>query len=185
MASLYRTYIHCQALQGGEVWISHGVWYNLDMKKSPRKRSRKPDPRVALFKSFYVDPKSETFGNARGSAIRAGYTEMYADNITAQMPKWLEELLHDDEMMRADMLKRAQRNIKEIVDEPKPEDKDNKKLWYKASEYVSGTLGRDFYSTRQELTGASGRRLFGVEDKKSQTVPLEALFKGVAPQKDK
>lgn len=40
------------------------------------------DPRQKMCWDFYVDPKSETFGNAKQSAIRAGYAEDYADQIT-------------------------------------------------------------------------------------------------------
>lgn len=149
------------------------------VKKSTRTKSRKDDARVALFRVFYIDPKSETFGNCRASAIKAGYTETYADNITVQMPKWLENLLEDDALLRADMLKRAQKNIKSVVDEDKPKEIEQKKLWYKASEYLSGTLGKDFYSTRTELTGAEGRRLIPNETRASQKMPLTSLFKGV------
>jgi len=39
------------------------------------------DPRQKLCWDFYVNPKSETFGNATQSAIKAGYTPEYADDI--------------------------------------------------------------------------------------------------------
>lgn len=147
------------------------------------KPKRVQDPRTALFKANYTDPKSGTFGNATRSAIKAGYSETYADNLCHLMPAWFSDLLEDDGMMRADMLRKAQRNIKAIVDEPKPETKDDKNLWFKASEFVSGTLGRDFYSTRQEVTGADGRRLFTNEKRADATVPLTNLFKGVEQPK--
>lgn len=40
------------------------------------------DPRQKLCWDFYIDPKSETFGNATQSAIKAGYGVAYADIIT-------------------------------------------------------------------------------------------------------
>lgn len=162
--------------------MGHMAKRNLPTRKSIRTKSKKPDARVALFRAFYTDPKSEGFANCRRSAIMAGYSEEYADTITYQMPKWLEELLEDDAMMRADMLRRAQKNIKEVLHST-PENNEDKKIWYKASEYVSGTLGKDFYSTRQEVTGADGRRLFSNETRDGAKMPLATLFKGVqAPE---
>lgn len=152
---------------------------NLPTRKSTRTKSKMPDARVALFRAFYTDPKSEGFANCRRSAIMAGYSEEYADTITYQMPKWLEELLEDDAMMRADMLRRAQKNIKEVLNTT-PENNEDKKIWFRASEYVTGTLGKDYYSTRSELTGADGRRLFTNETRDGAKMPLATLFKGVA-----
>lgn len=43
-----------------------------------------PDPRQRLMWSFYVNPKSSTFNNAHQSAVKAGYTEDYAGQITSQ-----------------------------------------------------------------------------------------------------
>lgn len=40
------------------------------------------DPRQKLCWELYVNPKSETFGSARASAIKAGYTEETANQIT-------------------------------------------------------------------------------------------------------
>jgi len=41
------------------------------------------DPRQKLCWDFYINPTSETFSNATQSAIKAGYTQEYADQITA------------------------------------------------------------------------------------------------------
>lgn len=46
------------------------------------------EPRQALFLQLYYDPKSTTWGNARGSAIAAGYDENYANQITYRKPEW-------------------------------------------------------------------------------------------------
>lgn len=40
------------------------------------------DPRQKLCWDYYIDPTSETFSNATQSAMKAGYTEAYADQIT-------------------------------------------------------------------------------------------------------
>jgi phage terminase small subunit len=50
-----------------------------------------PDPRQALFLQFYFDLKSPTFSNALQSALKAGYAQEYAENLTAKMPAWLSE----------------------------------------------------------------------------------------------
>ena len=39
----------------------------------------------ALFAKYYFDPKSKTFNNAEQSAIRAGFAESYAKNITTRV----------------------------------------------------------------------------------------------------
>lgn len=41
------------------------------------------DPRQKLCWESYTNPKSETFGNATQSAIKAGYTDEYANDITS------------------------------------------------------------------------------------------------------
>jgi len=147
--------------------------------KPKEKRVKTIDPRQAAFKQYYIDPNSPSFANARASAIRAGYTEQYADNITAQQPAWLGDLLQDTQVIRAEMLALSERNLKSVVSEPKPTDKDNKKLWVQTSQYISGTLGKEHYSTRNEITGADGRRLFDNKTREDASTPVAALFKGV------
>jgi hypothetical protein len=147
--------------------------------KKPEKRVQALDPRQTAFKQYYIDPNSPSFANARGSAIRAGFSEQYADNITVQQPAWLGDMLQETHVVRAEMLALSERNLKNVVSEPKPEDKDLKKLWVQTSQYVSGTLGKEFYSTRSELTGADGRRLFTNDNRASANMPLTTLFKGV------
>lgn len=150
--------------------------------KKPADRVKNRDPRQTAFKQYYIDPNSSTFSNARGSAIRAGYSEQYADNITIQQPMWLADLMRDTEMMRAEMLALSERNLRSVVIKPEPEDKDDKKIWYRANEYISGTLGKAIYSTRQEVTGADGRSVFASEERDSAKTPLTTLFKGVKAQ---
>lgn len=43
------------------------------------------------FLNYYLDPKSETYGNAKRSALKAKYAEQYAENITNILPKWLSD----------------------------------------------------------------------------------------------
>jgi hypothetical protein len=56
-------------------------------KPAKAKKPAQPElkPKQALFVSYYTSRKSETFGNATRSAIKAGYGEAYARKITAVM----------------------------------------------------------------------------------------------------
>lgn len=45
-----------------------------------------------------MNPESETFGNAKRSALAAGYSEEYSDTITTQGYGWYSEMLGDLEM---------------------------------------------------------------------------------------
>lgn len=53
-------------------------------------------PQQIEFLTFYTDPKSETYSNARQSAIKAKYSEEYASNITSLLPKWLSDVIGTD-----------------------------------------------------------------------------------------
>lgn len=151
--------------------------------KPPKYREKRHDVRQDLFKQYYIDPNSPSFGNARQSAIRAGYSVQYADNITVQQPAWLGNIFADTQVIRAEMLALSERNLKNVISTPEPEDKDHKKMWLDTSKYISGTLGKEHYSTRQEVTGADGRRLFTNEQREDAKVPLATLFKGVKSEK--
>lgn len=69
------------------------------------------DPRQNLCWGFYIDPKSETFSNALASAMKAGYPEGTAQNIT--VTEWFIERTR-----RMNMLNKAERNLDEFLDLP-------------------------------------------------------------------
>jgi hypothetical protein len=51
-------------------------------RSNPHKANQfKIDPRQKLCWDLYIDPMSETFSNAKRSAIRAGYDDSYAEHI--------------------------------------------------------------------------------------------------------
>lgn len=52
-------------------------------------------PQQQKFLSAYLDPNSPTWSDAKNSAISAGYEELYAENLTHQMPIWLSDALQD------------------------------------------------------------------------------------------
>ena len=61
--------------------------------------------------AFYYDPKSPTFMDLKNSAIRAGFTESYADNLFALLPDWL-----SDAIGQSKMLSKAERNLDNMLD---------------------------------------------------------------------
>jgi hypothetical protein len=136
------------------------------------------DPRVALFKQYYTDIKSETFCNIRGSAMRAGFSESYSDNISNNKPTWWVEFIESGEKRRAEMLDLSESNMRRVLGAI-PEDKDAEKLQIQVSQFVSERVGKEFYSTRTELTDKGGRRLFRGEDRDARKIELGSLFKGV------
>lgn len=66
-------------------------------------------PQQELFLSYYTNPKSETFSNAKQSGLKAGYAETYADNITTLLPDWLLENIGS-----MNRLRKAERNLDEV-----------------------------------------------------------------------
>lgn len=72
------------------------------------------DPRQQLFLAYYKDPKSPTFSVATQSALRAGFTKEYADNILGLQPTWLSEALGG----ASPLLAKAERNLQEFLELP-------------------------------------------------------------------
>jgi hypothetical protein len=117
------------------------------------------NPQQELFLERYTNPKSPTFGNAVQSALSAGYTENYANNITGLMPDWLFDNIGD--MKR---LKRAEKNLTEvqnldIIDEEGKVDHNLIDKRNKVDMFLAERLDKKKYSTRIENTGADGQPL--------------------------
>lgn len=107
------------------------------------------NPQQELFLQSFLDPKSETFSNYTQSAIKAGYSKEYADNITALMPKWLEESLEDSELVR-----KALDNLSDFIG-----DSENRNLQWDATKFALSRLHKSKFSERQEHTGKDGKEL--------------------------
>lgn len=69
------------------------------------------DDRQIRFLAAYLDPKSKTYSDAKNSALSVGYTEKYAENITALAPEWLGDAIG----RRKRLLERAERNTEEVL----------------------------------------------------------------------
>jgi len=114
------------------------------------------DPRQQSFLTYYLDPKSETWSNAKQSALKAGYKEEYAENITHLCPEWFAEAMGD--MKR---LKKAEKRLDQILElEPVDEEGkiDNSLIanQMKAISLVAKGIGKSKYSERTEHTGKNG-----------------------------
>lgn len=123
------------------------------------KKDRLLNPQQELFLKYYLDPKSATFSNGLQSALKAGYAPEYAENILFVMPDWLAESISDMKRLR-----RTEKNLDEVqnleifTDDGKV---DSNILGHrtKVDMFIAERLGKQKYSTRNELTGADGKDL--------------------------
>ena len=116
-------------------------------------------PQQELFLAEYVNPKSPNFGNAMQSALKAGYSKEYAENITHLMPDWLSENIGDMKRLR-----RAEKNLSEVqeIDIINEHGKPDAQLIEKRTKvdmFVAERLNKSKYSTRNELSGIDGQPL--------------------------
>lgn len=137
-------------------------------KTNPNKANQhRPDPRQALFLTYYLDRESETFSNALRSAMKAGYTKQTAESFIARMPTWLAEKLGDEEI-----IKKAEENVKEFLeldcentgvtkkgDEFTFTDPRLMRIKSENSHFVLERLNKKKYSLRYEHTGKDGKDL--------------------------
>lgn len=113
-------------------------------------------PQQENFLAYYTDPRSETFSNAYQSALKAGYTKEYSENITSQLPDWLSESLGD-----MNRLRRAEKRLDQILDLEPVDDEgkvDNALIanQMKGINLVAKGIGKHKYSERTEHTGEGG-----------------------------
>lgn len=113
------------------------------------------DPRQKLCWESYINPKSETFGNAYQSAMKAGYEEGYAAQITTV--DWFLERLR-----RLNMLGKAEKVLDQTLDTPHINEEgkvDSSIMRVKAdvAKHITNTLGKnEGYSTKTETDITSG-----------------------------
>lgn len=116
------------------------------------------DPRQKLCWDFYVNPKSETFGNALQSALKAGYEESYSRTITDT--EWFCE-----KVRRLNMLSKAEKVLDRTLDLPAVDEEGKVdvallRVQTDVSKHLTSTLGKnEGYSTRIENTGKDGNDL--------------------------
>ncbi len=126
------------------------------------------DPRQKTCWDYYINPKSETFGNALQSALKAGYEESYSTQITAT--EWFIE-----KVRRLNMLGKAEKVLDKTLEEDydyrellvdgnptglKVRDSALSKIQQDTAKFITERLGKnEGYSHRSELTGADGKEL--------------------------
>lgn len=134
---------------------------------------RRKTPKQIAFETYYTDPTSPTYNNARQSALKAGYSESYANNLTVQSPDWM-----TGDAMRIAMLQRAEQSLRELLEMSDEEKKNPQKMkiWQDTVKFVSERLGKDHYSTRSEVTGKNGKALFTEEHAKLAEDALSQLI---------
>jgi hypothetical protein len=106
-------------------------------------------PQQGLFIQYYLNPKSGTFSNATQSALKAGYSQEYANNITSQMPEWLSDMLGK----RDRLILKAEKNLENLLDET------DVRVKADMTKFTLSRLKKEEYSDRSEVTGKGGETL--------------------------
>lgn len=115
---------------------------------------------------IYVDPKSATFGNAKQSALAAGYSEGHANLITTE--RWFKE-----KVLRIRMSSKAERNLDEFLDLP-------------SKTQAMGAFGPLFETKAEKRKGKDGKvKTVQVPllNKKGKRIPIMTYNIGLIGQK--
>lgn len=112
------------------------------------------NPQQMAFKEAYLNPESETFGNALRSGLSAGYTQEYSESIGNQGTDWFAEILGDFQRLQT-----AEQVIDEILATPLRGDPSLINAVGKLAMFTAETLGKKKYAKRTELTGNDGKDL--------------------------
>lgn len=99
------------------------------------------------FLKAYTDPKSPTWSNYRQSALKAGYSEEYADNLSSLMPDWLSENIG-----KTNLLQKANKNLEMALDGLLDDsEKGAKNIQWKATEMVQKGLNKADFGDKQQI----------------------------------
>lgn len=86
------------------------------MTKANKPKKELLDPRQALFLEYYLTPHTETFSNIYQSAIKAGYSEEYAENFRKNERKWVSDSVGT--VTKDELVVQAKKNLKELLVTP-------------------------------------------------------------------
>ena len=110
------------------------------------------DPRKLKCIAYYKDPLSDTFGNLKQSALKAGFSESYARSITSAKNDWITENVKQD----VQSIQRAEKNLRKFNDfELNPEDIETKKdieiakIQIDASKFILKTQAKGKYNDEE------------------------------------
>ena len=134
----------------------------------PKQRIYKPRQILAL--TFYLDTKSQTFGNGYKSALKAGFSPAYARVLACPGSKkaWFQDARRKD----AERLKKAEKNLDEFLETDcsktlltaegslvKVHDTQREKIKADMTKFTLERLNKPKYAARQEVTDAEGKPL--------------------------
>ncbi len=129
----------------------------------PKKRLGKNqftfDPRQNLFLEYYFDRESDTFANCTASALKAGYTASYADQITTNMPGWLTK-----RVQHASIVSKAETNLDNLLEA------EDDKVKADMTKFALSRLDKEHYSERIENAGKGDRIEVIITDFKGKQV---------------
>jgi hypothetical protein len=116
----------------------------------------KLDDRQIKFLENYLNPKSKFYCNALQSALKAGYSQEYAENITGQMPDWLSEAIRKEERLsRVEKVFDEALNV--VATKNGKTDASILRVKTDVAKFLAETIGKDKgYTKRSELTGKDG-----------------------------
>lgn len=137
------------------------------------------DPRQKLCWDLYINPKSETFSNGLQSALKAGYEEGTANQITTM--DWFV-----DKLRRMNMLNKAEKVLEEMLEMPVETmklERDSEgeyeevmktepalvKIKQDTAKFIAERVGKETYSNRTEVTGKDGKDLIPDEESKEKS----------------
>lgn len=102
-------------------------------------------PQQQIFIKGYFDPKSETWGNALQSALKAGYSQEYSENITHLMPAWLSDAIGDSKLIQ-----KALKNLTKTL-----ENEDNPQLQWDATKFTLKGLQSTKFGDKSQVDHTS------------------------------
>lgn len=103
-------------------------------------------PQQELFLASYLNPKSETWGNAKQSALKANYSEEYSDNIMSLMPKWLSENIGDTKLTD-----KALKNLDLALEGGLDSEEGSKNIQWKATETTLKSLLNNKFGDKKNI----------------------------------
>lgn len=107
-------------------------------------------PQQLDFLKYYLDPTSETYSDAKNSALRAKYSQEYSETITTKGLIWLS----DSVGQKRKLVEKAKKKLDIFLDS------EDEKIAQDTTKFVLKTIGKDEgFSERTEMTGKNGQDL--------------------------
>jgi len=128
-----------------------------------KKSSKIQDPKQAIFLKLYLTPGTPYFNNALQSALKAGYTQTYSENILQKDLKWLAD------------------GVLELVGK----DIDKKNLVIKAKRVLAKSLDSEDERLAQDTAKFIAKTDIEFSDKQEHTIRLVQPILGGATKDEK